>query len=122
MSVLQRLLMASTAIVYAPPNDQGAGDPPDDDQIDTTGLENDDPDGDQGEGDDQGEPQDDDPDGDAGEGEDEGDGEDDQGEGSRAAPPQDGERRGNRAVGALRADRRRLAAENAQITRELDEY
>lgn len=109
MNEMFRKYLLSSVAVMSPP---GEGDPDaGDDRIPEPALDDDeastDPEGETGDDD----PEDgDDPDG---EGDDVGDGE----------PGDEPERtsRGDRQVGALRAERRRLADENARITRELNE-
>lgn len=110
--MLKRYLLSSVA--FAPPGEGAAGDTPEDERIEVAadddetvtdpveGAEGDEADG-EGE-----------PDGEGDDAEGAGDGEPDGDEPPAAA-------RGNRQMGELRAERRRLAEENAALTRQLDE-
>ena len=106
---MKKYLLSSVAM-FAPPDD-GAGGTPEDERIPEPTIDDDetvtDP---QGESDDAGDDQ-----GDDDQGDDQGD--DDEGGEEPPARPS----RGDRAIGALRAENRRLAEENARNTRAIEE-
>lgn len=99
MTELLRKYLLSTAVLYRPEDGGGTADVQPDEEVE------DDPEDDEGTHDPEGEPDDegDEPDGDEGDGQ------------ERPEP------RGRRQFGEIRAERRRLAEDNARLTRELSE-
>ena len=112
---IRNRLLSSTAVLSPPNEGAGGSDGGELPELEL-GEEGEEGDGEEGNGAEEG-AEDGDSEGDEGDdNEGEQDGEDAGDEGEQPAP-----RRGDRSVGALRADRRRLAEENATLTRQLDE-